>query len=54
MIMVAKITIICRVTGETAEEQLLEIKRDIESGQFQRDTSNGGFNVKATFEYIER
>ena len=51
--MKAKITIV--MTGKTKEatDTILAVKKDIETGEFQKATEDG-LRVKATFEYIER
>ena len=33
---------------------LLDIKRAVESGEFQREYSQDGWKIKATFRYLER
>jgi len=54
--MKAKITVIFQVDGNDAEAvaDIMELKRQIESGDLQRELRKGVRKVIATFEYMER
>ena len=51
--MKAKLTLILETKDPKAMEDLAEMKRDIDSGTFQRDTlRQSGVKCKATFEFL--
>jgi HSP20 family molecular chaperone IbpA len=52
--MKAKVTITVEAKTQEDIDEIMELKKEIESGKFQRDAKENGVICKATFEFIER
>ena len=52
--MKAKVTITVEAKTQEDIDDIMELKKEIESGKFQRKAKEDGVICKATFEFIER
>ena len=52
--MKAKVTITVEAKTQEDIDELMQMKKEIETGQFQRKAKEDGVICKATFEFIER